>query len=148
MKANLKYRIIKSEKQYMSYCNELEILLSNNKKSDQDEIELLTLLIEKYDEEHYQLPEIDPIQLLKHLMNDHNLIAKDLCGILELSKGTVSKILNYKKGLSKETIRKLSSYFKLKQSAFNRPYMLKDPLNRKFKNAALMNTPKKMKQMA
>ena len=148
MKANLKYRIIKSEKQYMNYCNELENLLSNNKKSDQDEIELLTLLIEKYDEEHYQLPEIDPIKLLKHLMNDHNLIAKDLCGILELSKGTVSKILNYQKGLSKETIRKLSSYFKLKQSAFNRPYRLKDPLNRKFKNAALMNTPKKMKQMA
>jgi HTH-type transcriptional regulator/antitoxin HigA len=148
MKANLKYRIIKSEKQYTNYCKELESLLIKNRKSDQDEIELLTLLIEKFDEEQYQLPDIDPIQLLKYLMSDHNLIAKDLCQILELSKGTVSKILNYQKGLSKETIRRLSSYFKLNQDAFNRPYKLKDPLNRKFRNAALMNTPKTMKQMA
>lgn len=148
MKANLKYRIIKNEKQYTNYCKELEKLLIKNRKSDQDEIELLTLLIEKFDEEQYQLPDMDPIQLVKYLMSEHNLIAKDLCQILELSKGTVSKILNYQKGLSKETIRRLSSYFKLNQDAFNRPYKLKDPLNRKFRNAALMNTPKTMKHLA
>ena len=57
-------------------------------------------------------------------MVDHNLKAKDLVNILELSKGTISKILNYQKGLSKDTIRKLSSYFKVSQEAFNRPYKL------------------------
>lgn len=52
------------------------------------------------------------------------LKAKDVGEILDLSKGTVSKILNYHKGLSKETIRKLSAHFELSQEAFNRPYDL------------------------
>ena len=148
MKSVLKYKVIKSEKQYTSYCNQLEELVTKNRKSDLDEIELLTFLIEKYDDDQYQLPEVDPIQLLKSLMADHKLKAKDLTKILGLTKGTISKILNYQKGLSKETIRKLADYFKLNQEAFNRPYRLKDPINRKFKNAALMNTEKELSQTA
>ena len=147
MKEKLKYRIIRSDKQYFEYCDELEKLVRKDRKSDQDEIELITLLIEKYDEEQYKLPDIDPIQLLKYLMSENNLIAKDLCVILGLTKGTISKILNYQKGLSKETIRTLASHFKMNQDAFNRPYKLKDPINRKFRNAALMNTAKNIEQM-
>ena len=81
-------------------------------------------------------------------MEDHSLKAKDLASILNLTKGTVSKILNYQTGLSKDTIRKLSDRFKLNQEAFNRPYKLKNPINRKYKNAALMNTQKKIEVVA
>lgn len=148
MKSKLKYKIIKSRRQYNSYCRTLEELLFKSKKADEDEIELLTLLIEKYDDEQYQLPEFDPIELLKSIMSDHKLKAKDMTRILGLTKGTVSKILNYQKGLSKETIRKLAEHFKMSQETFNRPYKLKNPVNRKYKNAALMNTQKRMKQTA
>ena len=140
----MKYKIIKTERQYDKYCKVLEDLVFKNRKKDKDEIELLTLLIEKYDDENYPPPELDPIELLKSLMDEHKMKAKDLVEILNLSKGTVSKILNYQTGLSKETIRKLSERFKLNQEAFNRPYRLKDPINRKYKNAALMNTQKKI----
>ena len=126
----------------------LEALVFKSRKSDEDEIELITLLIEKWDDEQYELPDIDPIQLLKSLMDDHQLKAKDLTVLLNLSKGTVSKILNYQTGLSKDTIRKLSKHFKLDQAAFNRPYRLKDPINRKYKNAALMNTEKRIENVA
>ncbi|PTN24973.1 helix-turn-helix domain-containing protein, partial [Desulfonatronum sp. SC1] len=78
------------------------------------------------------------------LMEEHDLKAKDLVNILDLSKGTVSKILNYHKGLSKDTIRRLSDYFKLSQEAFNRPYKLIHEVNRHFRNASLMNTRKNM----
>lgn len=125
METQLKYKIIKSRRQYNLYCQLLSELLFRNDKADEDEIELLTLLIEKYDDEHYQIPEYDPIEILKSLMSEHDLRAKDLTEILGLTKGTVSKILNYQKGLSKETIRKLSEHFKMKQEAFNRPYKLK-----------------------
>ncbi len=54
-------------------------------------------------------------------------------------------MLNYKKGLSKETIRILSERFKLNQEAFNRTYELNVTVNAKFKNAKLMNTKKNMK---
>lgn len=118
----LKYKVIKSIEQYNTYCNLLEELVMLEENSVQDEIELLILLIEKWDSEYNSFKDLNPIELLKALMKEHNLIANNLVDILDLSKGTISKILNYNKGLSKDTIRKLSVYFKVSQEAFNRVY--------------------------
>lgn len=138
----LKYTIIKNKEQYEEYCNLLEELIIHNKSND--EIDLLTLLIEKWDTDHSLMNDADPIVLMKSLMNEHGLIAKDLTEILELSKGTISKILNYQKGLSKDTIRKLSEYFKVSQEAFNRPYKLNHSINRRVRDSSLMNTTKEI----
>lgn len=140
----LKYTVIKNRKQYDEYCNILEKLISKDDDKFSDEIDLLTILIEKWDDEHNSFEEVDPIELLKSLMESNNLKAKDLVEILDLSKGTISKILNYQKGLSKETIRKLSNYFNISQEAFNRPYKLVNEVNKRFRNASLMNTRKKL----
>lgn len=142
----LKYTVIKSESQYNAYCKGLEDLLESNEnnKDSSDEIELLTLLIEKWDAEHSNFTEKNPIELLHSLMNDHHLKAKDLVTILGVSKGLVSDILNYKKGLSKEIIRILAAYFKVSQEAFNRPYKLINPANSHLRNASVMNTRKKV----
>jgi len=123
----LKYTIIKSKRQYNEYCKLLEDLVFQNSKSVkiQDEIELLTLLIEKWDQEHGQLMDLDPVSLLKSFMDAHQIKAIELSGILGISRGYMSDILHYKKGLSKEVIRKLSSFFKVRQDAFNRAYDLK-----------------------
>jgi len=141
----LKFTIIKNIEQYDKYCDILEDLISKDEK--RDEIDLLTLLIEKWDNDHNIFNDSDPIELIKALMIENNLKATDLVDILDLSKGTVSKILNYHKGLSKDTIRKLSDYFKVSQEAFNRPYRLKNEVNRHFRNASLMNTEKKMAEL-
>jgi len=142
----LKFKIIKSKSQYNDYCKKLEKLVEANSKNKEvkDEIELLTFLIEKYDAEHNTFEELDPIQLLHSLMLDHNLKAKNLVEILGVSKGMVSDILNYKKGLSKEIIRVLSAYFKVSQEAFNRFYKLKSEYNARLKNASVMNTRKSL----
>jgi HTH-type transcriptional regulator/antitoxin HigA len=132
----LKYTVIKSDDQYFIYCKILEELVFQDDDKLEDEIELLELLIHKWDEEHNTFEEIDPIELLKSLMEDHEMKAKDLAIILGLSKGTVSKILNYQKGLSKESIRKLSQRFKLRQEAFNRPYPLVGQMNKDLKSAS------------
>lgn len=122
----LKYTVIKNDDQYDHYCDLLESLtdLSSINSHTQDEIELLTVLIEKYDEEHSPANRMDPITLLKSFMEDHKLTATALAVFLEVSKGYMSDILNYKKGLSKEVIRKLAERFKVRQDAFNRPYKL------------------------
>ena len=143
----MEYKIIKSSSQYDQYCKKLQHLLKTNPSKNEDEIELLTLLIEKYDEENYQYAKLDPIQMIKALMESNNLKSKDLVEILNLTKGTVSKMLNYQKGLSKETIRTLANHFKLSQEAFNRPYKLKNPINKKFKDASLMNTKKQIREV-
>ncbi len=130
----LKYTVVKTPQQYTEYCNKLEDLITKDKC--QDEIELLTLLIEKWDNEHNSFQDKDPIELLKALMDENHLKSKDLADILNLSKGTISKILNYHKGLSKDAIRKLSAYFKLSQEAFNRPYQLNHEDHSPFKHAS------------
>ena len=142
----IKYIIIKNKTQYDQYCDQLETLLvQENSEAFQDEIDLLTLLIEKYDEEHNTFKETDPIALLRSFMQDHQLKPQDMTGILGISKGYVSDILNYKKGLSKEVIRKLADHFKVRQEAFNRPYELASPGNVHLRNARVMNTTKRLK---
>ena len=139
---SLKYSIIKNKTQYNTYCDMLEDLVLLEKEETLDEIELLTLLIEKWDEEHNSFVNLNPVELLKALMEEHHLMAQDLVEILDLSKGTISKILNYRKGLSKDTIRNLSDYFKVSQEAFNQPYSLIHEVNQHFHNAKLLNTRK------
>jgi len=125
--SRLKYKVIKSKRQYSQYCSILEGLVSVPRKSSEltDEIELLTVLIDKWDQDHNSRPEADPIELLRSLMKERNLRSKDLVEILNVSKGLVSDILNYKKGLSKEVIKTLAEHFKVSQEAFNRPIKLR-----------------------
>jgi HTH-type transcriptional regulator / antitoxin HigA len=122
----MKYKIITSLRQYYNYCDSLEELLTKPKttKEEKEEIDLLTLLIENYDEQNSPLDLPDPIMLIKLLMKENNLKAIELANILGVSKGLMSDILNYKKGLSKEIIRKISLHFKVRQEALNREYAL------------------------
>lgn len=142
----LKYKIITSEKQYDKYCKTLEELVfaSAKTKGMKEEIALLTLLIEKYDAEHNVFDELEPVELLKSFMRDHKLKSVTLANILGVSPGLVSDILSYKKGLSKDVIRKLAEHFKVNQEAFNRPYKLKVAENIHYKNASVMNTKKEL----
>jgi HTH-type transcriptional regulator/antitoxin HigA len=143
------YTIIRTEDQYIIYCNDLEKLTNQyqNKPSDEllDVIDTITLLIDKYDEEHSQLREVDPIQLLKTLMAENKLSQKELAQFLQVSKGHLSDILNYKKGLSKIVIRMLAERFKIRQGAFNKPYKLIVDVNKHYRSANMMNSEKNLK---
>jgi HTH-type transcriptional regulator / antitoxin HigA len=144
--SELKYKVINSKTRYNEYCKILEELVFSGVKNRevQDEIDLLTLLIEKWDAEHNTFEEVDPIRLLHSFMEDHKLKPKDLVELLGVGKGYVSEILHYKKGLSKDVIRKLAERFKVSQETFNRPYKLVSPMNAHLKNASVMNTKKKI----
>jgi len=146
--ATLKYKVITSKTQYKEYSNALEefVFSGSKDRNTKDEIALLTLLIEKWDAEHNTFDELDPVQLLHSLMDEHSMKAKNLVELLDVSKGYVSDILNYKKGLSKDVIRKLSDHFKVSQEAFNRPYKLIVPENSHLRNASVMNTKKELVQ--
>jgi HTH-type transcriptional regulator/antitoxin HigA len=138
----LKYKVIKTEKQYDEYCRILyDLDFSGKKKTKyvEDEIDLLILLIEKWDEEHSNWKDLNPVEMIISLMEDHKMNANDMISLLGISKGYFSNILHYRKGLSKKVIRKLADRFKLKQDAFNRPYKLKavsNPNKRRKRQAA------------
>jgi len=132
MMTELKYTIIKNKTQYKEYSDKLEILVFANSKSKavKDEIGLLTLLIEKWDADHNSFHDVDPVILLRYFMEEHKMKATDLVELLGVSKGYVSEILNYKKGMSKEVIRKLATHFKVSHEGFNRVYELNNISNR------------------
>ncbi|MBK9636399.1 MAG: helix-turn-helix domain-containing protein [Bacteroidetes bacterium] len=126
MRTKLKYTVIKNREQYDEYCSILEDLvdMDSDDESIVDEIDLLTALIETYDREHTIFNELDPVELLSSLMAVRNMKATELAQHLNTSRGNLSDILNYKRALSKDMIRKLASLFKLSQEAFNRQYKL------------------------
>lgn len=125
----IKYKVIQTDRQYKEYCDILEqLVFGEESEGRQDEIELLTLLIEDWDERHRLSAEVDPVELLQSLMDDHELNQNDLAEIAGVGKSYISEILNYKKRMSKKVIRNIADHFKIRQEALNRPYKLKDEM--------------------
>ena len=73
--------------------------------------------------------------------------AVDLAGELDVSKSLVSDILHYRRGLSRDIIRKLANRFKVSQELFNKPYKLVSAINSHLKDASVMNTRKKLSKV-
>ena len=123
----LKYRLIKSYDQYLEYCHRHEELASSGDMTEEveDEMEILGMLIDRYDNEQHPLTKRDPVEALKSIMENNRLSAKDLSEGLGINKGIVSDILNYHRKMSKSVIFKISERFKVMQEVFNRPYDLK-----------------------
>ncbi len=123
----LPYTIIKSRQQYETYRSVANYLTSIKKKTkdDRDTIELLNLLIEKWERDQIKrLPETDPPDLLQHLMQKNNLRPIDLATELDIKKSLLSDILHFKKGISKNMTRKLAKRFNTPEELFSKPYKL------------------------
>jgi len=92
--------VIKTINQYKEYCNLLEEIAVIKKKTrqQQDTIELLNLLIEKWDEEHNTFSDAGPVEFLDYLMKENKLKAVDLARELAVSKSLVSDIVHYRRG--------------------------------------------------
>jgi HTH-type transcriptional regulator/antitoxin HigA len=135
----LQYTLIKSEKQYFKYCDEVEALLELKKrtKDQEDTLDLLTLLIEKYDDDHDTSEDILPVELIKYMMQNHKMKPVDLARLLGVSKSLMSDVLNYRRAISKVMVRKLAERFGMRQEAFNRPYWLKVPPPKRKKKRSL-----------
>ena len=84
---------------------------------------LLVYLVSKYEEEKWDLPEVDPIEYIKIRMEDFGFTASDLAKEYG-DKGTVSKVLNYKQALSLTMIRKFSKLLRIPADALTKEYKL------------------------
>ena len=75
------FKLIKNEEQYEEYLNIAESLLDLDPEpgsKEGDELELLTLLIEKYEDEHYPIDFPDPIEATKFRMEQEDLTQKNI----------------------------------------------------------------------
>jgi HTH-type transcriptional regulator/antitoxin HigA len=80
-------------------------------------MELLTLLVEAYEEKHYPIRSATPVEVLTELMTANNLRQKDLAPMLG-SESVVSEVLSGKRELNKRHIEKLSKRFKVSPEVF------------------------------
>ena len=77
-----------------------------------DELDVLMLLVEKYEDEHFAIPTSDPVEAIKFLMEQNSLSRKDLEPYIGAS-GRVSEVLSRKRTLTLTMIKKLHAGLKI-----------------------------------
>jgi HTH-type transcriptional regulator/antitoxin HigA len=103
----MKAKIIKSESEYEEALARVESLMDAKiGSSEENELEILALLIEKYEEEQYPIDLPDPIDAIIFRMDQEGLIRKDMREYIG-SQSKVSEVLNRKRPLSLRMIRNL-----------------------------------------
>ena len=115
---------IKTEKDYDKALERLEFIFDAAPDSNEgDEAEILSLLIENFENKQYPIEAPDPIEAIKIRMEEMNLKQKDLIGIIG-GKSRVSEILNKKKKLTVEMIRELERILHISASVLVNNYQL------------------------
>lgn len=115
---------LKTELDYERALERLEGLFEapvNTKEGD--EAEILAMLIENYENQHYPISAPDPIEAIKIRMDEMNLKQKDLVGVIG-GKSRVSEVLNKKKRLTVEMIRELERFLQISASVLVADYQL------------------------
>ncbi|WP_121355397.1 helix-turn-helix domain-containing protein [Flavisolibacter nicotianae] len=98
---------IKTKKDYQAAMNRLEVIFDAKPGTPEgDELEVLGILIDKYEQEHYLIGYPDPIEAIKFRMEQLGYSQSDLAKVVGL-KSRASEILSKKRKLTLEMIRQL-----------------------------------------
>lgn len=111
--------LIHSEEQLEAYTKALYRLTAEPRPTAAQvkAIELLTLLIERYEEEQYTVPKASPADVLRFLIERHGLKQRDLAADLG-GESVVSEVLGRKRKLNAAHIEQLSKRFKVSPAVF------------------------------
>ena len=113
---------IKTDENYSEALMRLEEIFDSKKGSKEgDELEVLAILIEKYEDENFPINLPDPIEAIKFRMEQMDYSQNDLAKVIGL-KSRASEILNKKRKLSLEMIRNLHSMMKIPTEVLIQPY--------------------------
>jgi HTH-type transcriptional regulator / antitoxin HigA len=107
-----KPRLITNEVENQQVLGQVEKLMAiADRTPEQHELlDLLVVLVEKFEDEHYPIDDASPRDILLHLMEENNLKQADLVGILG-SRGVISEVVNGKRQISKNQARAISDFF-------------------------------------
>lgn len=117
--------LIESEQEYKNATARYEDVKRAPKGSAEHKEKLLLVhLISEYEKKEWDIPEVDPVELIKIRMEDFGYKSSDLAKMYG-DKGTISKVLNYKQALSLTMIRKFSELLRIPAEALIKEYDLK-----------------------
>lgn len=113
---------IDSEKENQHYLNIYQLVLDHFENKPQltfleEYLDTLSILIDNYEQKAYEIRKPTGIETLNFLMEQHNLKQKDLIGIFK-TQSILSEILNGKRSLTLEHIKKLSERFNTTPAVF------------------------------
>ncbi len=101
---------IRTEKDYRATLKRLDELIALDPKEGTtafDELDLISTLVESYENIHYPIDAPDPVKAIQYIMEEKGLSQKDLVKYFNGSKGLVSSFLSGKRELSKSVIKAL-----------------------------------------
>jgi len=107
----MRLKLIKNEKEYDDALHKVDTLMELNPElgtKDSDELEVLVMLIEKYEENNWAISEPDPVEAIKIRMQQMHLKQKDLVPYIG-NASKVSEVLNRKVNLSLRMITNLAT---------------------------------------
>ena len=117
-------RPIKTEEDYQAALSRLEeIFDAPDGTPESDELDILGLLVDEYEKEHYPIDSPDPIEAIKIRMEELNMRQVDLIPVIG-GKSRVSEILNRKRRLTIQMIRRLKDRLNLSAELLIRDYEL------------------------
>ena len=106
----MKLKILKTDDDYQTALARLESLMDAKPGSTkEEELELWSLLVERYEQEHFPIEMPDPVEAIKFRMEQEGLRQKDLAKVLP-GKNRVSEVLHHKRPLSLGMIRSLHKH--------------------------------------
>lgn len=115
-------RLIKNKKDYETALSRIEQLMDSKSGTiEMDELELLTALVEMYEERHFPINPPDPIDAIKFRMEQLGLVQKDMVSYIG-TKSKVSEVLNGKRPLTLAMMRSLN-----KSLGISAEVLLKEP---------------------
>ncbi len=111
--------VIRTEEECERLTNELMRLDEREDLSREEKelAELLTVLLDEYEERRYPIRKANPQQTLQHLMEARKLTQKDLWKVFG-SKGITSEVFHGKRSISKAQARKLAEFFHVNVELF------------------------------
>jgi len=117
--ADKKPEVVHGEEQNEAYIKILEALVSKENLTPAEDkfAELLALLIEDFEAKHYQLGDSGPLDVIRHLMEENGLRQKDLVNVFG-TESIVSEVLNGKRTLTTDHIKRLSARFGVSPAVF------------------------------
>lgn len=117
-------RPLKTEADYKEALAEIESVFNAEANTPEaDRLDVLAMLVEAYEEEHYPIPAPDPVAALEYYMDSRGLTRRDLEPYLG-SRARVAEVLNRKRGLSIEMIRRLHQGLGISADILIQPYTL------------------------
>ncbi len=115
---------IRTEADYEAALKKIEELFEANANTpEEDQLEILSILVEDYENKHYCIPRPDPIEAIKYYMESRGLTGTDLEPYIGESR-KVTEVLNKKRPLSIEMIRSLHSGLGMLAETLIQPYAL------------------------